>query len=159
VRDPERASFALRGLWGAAVERMDLADPRSVVTFADRVVSTGRHVSILVNSAGTRATPETRDAEGHEMPFATNHLGHFRLTRGLWPAFVSAQGARVLSVSSRGHQIAGVDFEDIDFRGGPYDKRVAYGQSEMANALLQWRSTAGDVVTASRPSLFIQARS
>jgi NAD(P)-dependent dehydrogenase (short-subunit alcohol dehydrogenase family) len=114
---------------------MDLADPQSVANFADRVVSAGQSVSILVNSAGIMATPETRDAEGHEAQFATNHLGHFRLTLGLWPALVAAGGARVVSVSSRGHQIAGVDFEDIDFRVRPYDKWVAYGQSKTANAL------------------------
>lgn len=135
ARSPERARTALRGLAGATVELMDLADPKSVANFADRVVSAGQSVSILVNSAGIMATPETRDAEGHEAQFATNHLGHFRLTLGLWPALVAAGGARVVSVSSRGHQIAGVDFEDIDFRVRPYDKWVAYGQSKTANAL------------------------
>lgn len=135
ARNPERARTALGGLAGATVEPMDLADPRSVATFAARVVSAGQPVSILVNSAGIMATPETRDAEGHEAQFATNHLGHFRLTLGLWPSLVAARGARVVSVSSRGHQIAGIDFEDIDFRIRAYDKWVAYGQSKTANAL------------------------
>ncbi|WP_102958183.1 oxidoreductase [Mangrovicella endophytica] len=135
ARNPERASTALRELVGATVEHMDLADPHSVAAFAGRVVSVGRPVSILVSSAGIMATPETRDADGHEAQFATNHLGHFRLTLGLWPALVAARGARVVSVSSRGHQIAGVDFEDIDFRVRRYDKWLAYGQSKTANAL------------------------
>jgi len=116
ARSPERARTALRGLAGATVELMDLADPKSVANFADRVVSADQRVSILINSAGIMATLETRDAEGHEAQFATNHLGHFRLTLGLWPALVAAGDARVVSVSSRGHQLAGVDFEDIDFR-------------------------------------------
>jgi NAD(P)-dependent dehydrogenase (short-subunit alcohol dehydrogenase family) len=114
---------------------MDLTDSQSVAAFAGRVVSAGRPVSILVNSAGIMATPETRDADGHEAQFATNYLGHFRLTLGLWPSLVAAKGARVVSVSSRGHQIAGIDFEDIDFRGRAYDKWIAYGQSKTANAL------------------------
>jgi NAD(P)-dependent dehydrogenase (short-subunit alcohol dehydrogenase family) len=135
ARSPERARCALRGLVGATVEHMDLADPQSVAAFAGWVVSAGGPVSILVNSAGIMATPETRDADGHEAQFATNHLGHFRLTLGLWPALVAAKGARVVSVSSRGHQIAGIDFEDIDFRVRPYDKWLAYGQSKTANAL------------------------
>ena len=135
ARSPERASTALRALAGATVELMDLADPHSVAAFAGRVVTAGRPVSILVNSAGIMATPETRDADGHEAQFATNHLGHFRLTLGLWPALLAAHGARVVSVSSRGHQIAGVDFEDMDFRVRPYDKWIAYGQSKTANAL------------------------
>ncbi|WP_061935206.1 oxidoreductase [Aureimonas sp. AU22] len=136
ARNPERARAALLGLASTTVELMDLADPQSVAAFAGRVVSAGRPVSILVNSAGIMATPETRDADGHEAQFATNHLGHFRLTLGLWPALVAAKGARVVSVSSRGHQIAGVDFEDIDFRVRPHDKWLAYGQSKTANALL-----------------------
>lgn len=135
ARHPERARTALRGLAGAVVEPMELSDPQSVASLADRVVSADRPVSILINSAGIMATPETRDAEGHEAQFATNHLGHFRLTLGLWPALVAAGGARVVSVSSRGHQIAGVDFDDIDFRVRSYDKWVAYGQSKTANAL------------------------
>jgi len=135
ARNPERARKALGGLAGATVDAMDLADPQSVAAFAAHVVSAGQPVSILVNSAGIMATPETRDADGHEAQFATNHLGHFRLTLGLWPALVAAGGARVVSVSSRGHQISGIDFEDIDFRVRPYDKWVAYGQSKTANAL------------------------
>ena len=135
ARNPERARTALRGLAGATVEPMDLVDPQSVATFAARVVSAGQPVSILVNSAGIMATPEMRDAEGHEAQFATNHLGHFRLTLGLWPSLVAAGDARVVSVSSRGHQIAGIVFEDIDFRVRAYDKWVAYGQSKTANAL------------------------
>lgn len=71
---------------------------------------------------------------GHEGQFATNHLGHYRLTCGLWP-LLRAEGGRVVSVSSRGHQIAGIDFDDVDFRRRPYDKWIAYGQSKTANAL------------------------
>ncbi|SKA34557.1 oxidoreductase [Consotaella salsifontis] len=135
ARSPERAKTALQGLVGASVESIDLADPRSIAAFTDRIVRTGQPVSLLVNSAGIMATPEMRDADGHEAQFATNHLGHFRLTLGLWPALAAGGGARVVSVSSRGHQIAGIDFEDIDFRARPYDKWVAYGQSKTANAL------------------------
>lgn len=135
ARSPERAKAALHGLSGATVEPMDLGEPGSVASFAERVRSAGRPVSILVNSAGIMATPEMRDAQRHEAQFSTNHLGHFRLTLGLWPALEAANGARVVSVSSRGHQIAGIDFEDIDFQRRPYDKWVAYGQSKTANAL------------------------
>lgn len=77
---------------------------------------------------------------GHEAQFATNHLGHFRLTCALWPALVHARGARVVAVSSRGHQIAGIDFSDVDFRQRTYDKWIAYGQSKTANALFATRT-------------------
>ena len=112
---------------------MDLADAASIAAFAETLA--GQPVSILINSAGVMAMPLTRDAAGHEVQFATNHLGHFRLTCALWPSLVSAKGARVVAVSSRGHQIAGIDFDDLDFERRAYDKWVAYGQSKTANAL------------------------
>jgi NAD(P)-dependent dehydrogenase (short-subunit alcohol dehydrogenase family) len=55
--------------------------------------------------------------------------------KALWPALAKSQGARVISVSSRGHQLAGVDFNDIDFSNRPYDRWIAYGQSKTANVL------------------------
>ena len=92
-------------------------------------------ISVLVNSAGIMATPFVRDQAGHKSQFATNHLGRFRLVAGLWPALVKAGNARVVSVSSRGHQIGTVDFDDIDFKARPYEKWQAYGQAKTANAL------------------------
>lgn len=133
ARDRVRAEAALTGVQGVAVEDMDLSVPASIAAFASRMHNQGTPVSILVNSAGVMATPLFRDGDGHEGQFATNHLGHYRLTCALWPLL--AEGARVISVSSRGHQIAGIDFDDIDFARRPYDKWVAYGQSKTANAL------------------------
>ncbi|WP_037448247.1 oxidoreductase [Skermanella stibiiresistens] len=135
VRDASKASAALAGIKRVELEALELADAASVAAFGQRVVTSGRPISILINSAGIMATPLMRDAEGHEAQFATNHLGHFRLTAALWPALKAAGGARVVSVSSRGHQIAGVDFNDFDFKSRPYDKWTAYGQSKTANAL------------------------
>lgn len=134
ARDTKRAQTALNGLRGVEIETMDLINPASVEAFGERMREQGAPVHMLINSAGVMASPLSRDASGHESQFATNHLGHFRLTRALWP-LLTAQGARVVAVSSRGHQIAGVDFEDIDFQHRPYDKWVAYGQSKTANAL------------------------
>lgn len=135
ARDPERAKAALEGIARVQVDQMDLTDASSIADFGQRVTSSGMAVDTLINSAGIMATPQSRDAEGHESQFATNHLGHFRLTASLWPALVRSGNSRVVSVSSRGHQIAGVDFDDIDFWTRPYDKWVAYGQSKTANAL------------------------
>lgn len=135
ARDTAKAAAALNGIERVELERLQLTDPASIAAFAERVVSSRRAVSLLINSAGVMATPLVRDADGHEGQFATNHLGHFRLALALWPALKAAGGARIVSVSSRGHQIAGVDFEDIDFRSRAYDKWVAYGQSKTANAL------------------------
>jgi NAD(P)-dependent dehydrogenase (short-subunit alcohol dehydrogenase family) len=90
---------------------------------------------VLVNNAGIMAAPLARDARGFESQLATNHLGHFQLTARLWPALARAHGARVVSLSSRGHRRAAVDFDDPHFERRPYDKWIAYGQSKTANAL------------------------
>lgn len=76
-----------------------------------------------------------RDSRGFESQLATNHLGHFQLTARLWPALKRATGARVVSLSSRGHAPAAMDFDDPHFARRPYDKWIAYGQSKTANAL------------------------
>jgi NAD(P)-dependent dehydrogenase (short-subunit alcohol dehydrogenase family) len=135
ARDTARARLALGTIDRVEVRQMDLMQPASVRAFTQRVVSDGQPVSLLINCAGIMASPLARDADGHESQFATNHLGHYRLSCGLWPAIVAAREARVISVSSRGHQIAGMDFDDIDFLRRPYDKWAAYGQSKTANAL------------------------
>ncbi|MEX3776381.1 oxidoreductase [Pseudomonas sp. MYb118] len=132
ARDPHRAREALAGIGQIEVHPMDLMQPDSIEAFARRIQ--GKLISLLINCAGIMAAPLQRDAQGHESQFATNHLGHYRLTCALWPALVAGK-ARVIAVSSRGHQIAGVDFDDIDFLQRPYDKWVAYGQSKTANAL------------------------
>ena len=135
ARDRAKAERTLAGIDNVRLEPMDLTDPASIAAFSSGIIAEGRPISIVVNSAGIMATSLAYTAEGHESQFATNHLGHFRLIAGLWPALVKASGARVVSVSSRGHQICPVDFEDIDFRKRPYDKWQAYGQAKTANAL------------------------
>lgn len=135
VRDPARASQALRPIHRAEAARLDLTSPASIGDFARRFLDSGRALHLLVNNAGVMATPLTRDARGCESQFATNHLGHFQLTVRLWPALQRAGGARVVSLSSRGHHYAGVDFEDPNFERREYDQWIAYGQSKTANAL------------------------
>ena len=80
------------------------------------------------------ASPEQRVGPGWEAQFATNHLGHFALTNLLWPALAAAEGARVVSLSSTGHKLSRIRFDDINFDAG-YDKWRAYGQAKTANAL------------------------
>ena len=151
ARDVAKAERALAGLSGVEITGMDLADRRSIQSFADAFLDRGLPLPILINSAGVMATPLFRDADGHEGQFATNHLGHFRLVKALWPALARARGARVVSVSSRGHQIAGVDFDDVDFLRRPYERWTAYGQSKTANVLFALeldRRGAGDGIRA-----------
>lgn len=139
ARDLAKAEAALAplhdGVLGTIVlDRVDLADPASVHDFGRRYVERGRALGILVNNAAIMANPLTRDADGHESQFATNHLGHFRLVATLWPALAAA-GARVVQLTSIGHRRSPVVFDDIDFTTRPYEKWAAYGQSKSANSL------------------------
>jgi NAD(P)-dependent dehydrogenase (short-subunit alcohol dehydrogenase family) len=134
ARDVDRSGMALTGI-DVEIEPMDLLDPKAVDAFAERFLTSGEPLHILVNSAGIMANPLTRDARGYESQFATNHLGHFQLAVRLWPALVRAKGARVVSVSSWGHHFSSVAFADPNFERRDYDPWTAYGQSKTANIL------------------------
>ncbi|OIK28289.1 SDR family NAD(P)-dependent oxidoreductase [Streptomyces malaysiense] len=133
ARRPRTAEQALAGLPGVEVDELDLGDLESVRGFAERFLGTGRGLDIVIDSAGIMACPETRVGDGWEAQFATNHLGHFALVNRLWPA-IAPGGARVVSVSSRGHHAAGIRWDDVHWRRG-YDKWEAYGQAKTANVL------------------------
>jgi NAD(P)-dependent dehydrogenase (short-subunit alcohol dehydrogenase family) len=124
------------------VAHLDLADRDSIDAFVGRWQGP---LDILVNNAGVMAIPELRlSPDGHEMQFATNHLGHFALVNRLWPAIAAAAsrgGARVVAVSSAGHRRSGIRWEDVQFEHG-YDKWEAYGQAKTANVLFAVRLDA-----------------
>lgn len=134
ARDLNKAKEALKGI-DVQIEELNLLDPASIDAFADRFLASNRPLHILVNSAGIMANPFTLDPRGYETQFATNHLGHFQLVKRLWPALQRANGARVVSVSSRGHRYSPVVLEDINFSNREYDRWAAYGQSKTANIL------------------------
>jgi NAD(P)-dependent dehydrogenase (short-subunit alcohol dehydrogenase family) len=133
ARRPAVAQEALAGLDGVEVDALDLADLDSVRGFAERFLASGRTVDIVINNAGVMACPETRVGPGWELQFTANHLGHFALVNRLWPA-IAPGGARVVSVSSRGHHFSGIRWDDPHWRHG-YDKWQAYGQAKTANVL------------------------
>lgn len=135
ARDRARAEEALADIEGVSVESMDLMAPDSIDAFAEKVLSSGEPLHILINNAGIMANPLTRDARGYESQFATNHLGHFQLTARLWPALKQANGARVVELTSRGHKRSKVCFSDPNFVHHMYDRWIAYGQAKTANAL------------------------
>lgn len=133
ARNTDEAKKALEGIANVTVLQLDLGDFDSVHAFAANLVTKGQHVDILINSAGIMASPEKRIGAGQwESQFATNHLGHFVLVNEMWPALTG--GSRVISVSSSGHQLSDIRWDDINFDKG-YDKWQAYGQSKTANAL------------------------
>ncbi|MGQ5634025.1 MULTISPECIES: SDR family NAD(P)-dependent oxidoreductase [unclassified Streptomyces] len=133
ARRPDVAEQALTGIPGAELDELDLADLESVRGFSERFLASGRTLDMVIDSAGIMACPETRVGPGWEMQFATNHLGHFALVNRLWPA-IAPGGARVVSVSSRGHHFSGIRWDDVHWRQG-YDKWGAYGQAKTANVL------------------------
>jgi NAD(P)-dependent dehydrogenase (short-subunit alcohol dehydrogenase family) len=148
----ERVAAMIRdstGNQGVTVGAVDLSDLSSVAAF---VRAWTGPLDILVNNAGVMAVPElTMAPNGHEMQFATNHLGHFALTVGLHAALAAAGGARVVSVSSGGHKRSPVVFDDIDYAFRDYNPFSAYGQSKTANVLFAVEATtrwAGDGITS-----------
>ena len=138
ARNPDAADIAVQeisattGNPNVRAAQLDLADLASVGKFVENWTGS---LHILVNNAGIMASPEQRTPEGHELQFATNHLGHFALTVGLREALTSAGNARVVVVSSVGHVNGPVRFEDLDFTKEPYDPWLAYAQSKTANIL------------------------
>ncbi|GII31175.1 SDR family NAD(P)-dependent oxidoreductase [Planotetraspora mira] len=147
----ERTAAAVTATTGnraLRVARLDLTDPASVAAF---VAWWQGPLHVLVNNAGVMACPEEYTAQGWESQFATNHLGHFALAKGLHPALVADGAARIVVVSSTGHQISPVVFDDPNFAFRPYDPWLAYGQSKTANVLFAVEATrrwAGDGITA-----------
>ncbi|GAB3834014.1 SDR family NAD(P)-dependent oxidoreductase [Dactylosporangium cerinum] len=133
VRDVAAGSRVAAATAGRVlVAPLDLADPGSVAAF---VAGWSGPLHALVNNAGIMAPPLLRTAQGWELQFAVNHLGHFALATGLHAALAAAGPSRVVVVSSVGHVNAGVDFDDVNFDRRPYDPWLAYGQSKTANVL------------------------
>ncbi|MGH3694946.1 MAG: oxidoreductase [Pseudonocardiaceae bacterium] len=115
------------------VRALDLADLDSVAAFAEGLLAAHHQVDILVNNAGLMAIDEARTAQGVEMQFGVNHLGHFALTARLLPLLLATPGSRIASMSSMGHRGArGLP----DPRGErPYQRWGAYLHSKLANLL------------------------
>lgn len=141
ARRPDHARKVLdeAGLGDVIVAALDLADLDAVRSFAADFLASGflgerGSLDILINNAAIMASPEQRVGPGWESQFATNHLGHFTLANLLWPALSAGDGARVVALSSTGHKLSPIRFDDINFDTG-YDKWKAYGQAKTANAL------------------------
>ncbi len=138
-----RAAADLRATTGnhaIDVRPLELADRASIAAFA---AAWDEPLQLLVNNAGVMALPERRlTPAGWELQFATNHLGHFALATGLHDALAAAGGARIVSVSSRGHLRSPVVFEDVNFAARDYEPFLAYGQSKTANVLFAVGATA-----------------
>ena len=147
VRDVGRGEQAAAGLPGSVeVRRLDLADLSSVREFA---AGWAGALDVLINNAGIMMVPFGRTADGFELQFGTNHLGHFALTNLLLPSITE----RVVTLSSGLHRSGQIVLDDLNWDRRPYSASGAYGQSKLANLLftleLQRRLTvAGSAVRA-----------
>lgn len=114
---------------------LDLGSLESIRAATSRARQRFDRIDLLINNAGVMACPFTHTADGFEMQFGTNHLGHFALTAELMPLIERGHAKRIVNLSSRGHHFAPVDFDDPNFERRPYDPWVSYGQSKTANVL------------------------
>jgi len=135
ARTPGKARAALAGLANVELAALDLMDPISIDAFASNWQAQHTALHILICNAAIMASPLERDRRGYESQFATNHLGHFQLLCRLWPALMAARGARVVMLSSVGHRITPMNFDDPNFERREYHKWLAYGQAKTANSL------------------------
>ncbi|WP_123536501.1 oxidoreductase [Halosimplex salinum] len=120
------------------VRECDLADLESVESFADEVLADYDELHVLCNNAGVMAVPRSETADGFEMQFGVNHLGHFALTAHLVERIVETPGeTRVVTHSSGAHQGGEIDFDDLHHEES-YGKWEAYGQSKLANLLFAY---------------------
>ena len=140
-RDPSRIEAAATAVAeqvpGAELETgtVDLASLDSVRAFAEWYAGAHDRLHLLINNAGVMYTPFERTAEGFEMQFGTNHVGHFLLTCLLVPQLLADPPSRVVNLSSGGHMGSDIVWDDVNYERREYDKFGAYGQSKTANIL------------------------
>lgn len=140
-RDADRGKRAREAITSevaaASVEvvQLDLADLDSVTRLADQVSGRAGGLDLLINNAGVMAVPHRQEtAQGFELQFGTNHLGHFALTMRLLPAMLQREGSRVVTVSSLNHRMGSIRLDDLQSEHG-YGPWRAYNQSKLANGL------------------------
>ena len=118
---------------GFELVELDLANLKSVRACAGRLLAQDEPFDVVIANAGVMATPFGHTADGFEMQFGTNHLGHFVLVNRI--ARLIRAGGRLINLSSAGHRFSNVDLEDPNFERTPYEPFIAYGRSKTANIL------------------------
>lgn len=139
VRDLRKGDAAVERIVGqnrnanVRVIRLDLADLSSIENFAQTIRQEYKRLDLLINNAGVMVPPYSRTADGFELQFGTNHLGHFALTSRLFALLARTAGARVVNVSSSAHKIGKIAFDDLDWSKRGYSAWGAYAMSKIAN--------------------------
>lgn len=135
ARSVDKAMPVIDHLKNAELGLLDLMDPDAINKFAKGFLASGRSLDLLIESAGVMMPTLKRDRRGNESQLSTNFLGHFQLTKALYPALKQANHARIIVMSSRAQSWNGVDFDDPNFNHRKYDAHAAYAQSKAADAL------------------------
>ena len=157
ARDTDKAELVAATIRDAqpearvAVVHLDLTSLDDIRQCADQVLGSGESLDLLINNAGVMACPLIRTENDWELQLATNHIGHFLLSGRLLPALRRSSAARIVNLSSAGHRLDSMHFEDPHFHVREYDKWAAYGQSKTANVLFSVeldRRLAGEGVRA-----------
>lgn len=139
-RDLEKAETAAKeisaesGNENIIVKKLDLADTKSVRAFSEQINKEERQINILINNAGIMMCPYSKTADGFEMQFGVNHLGHFLLTHLLLDLIKRSVPARIVNVSSKAHTMGSIQFDDLNSEKN-YSPLKAYAQSKLANIL------------------------
>jgi len=116
-------------------EKIDLADLSSIKTFAAKMIANGKAIDLLINNAGVMTPPKRMEtADGFELQFGTNHLGHFALTGQLLPLLRKSPDARVVTVSSIANRDGIINFDDLQSTTS-YNPGKAYSQAKLANLM------------------------
>lgn len=156
----EKAAAKIRSDYAAAdiaVMLLDLANLASVREFAAQFRKQYSRLDLLINNAGVMIPPYSKTADGFELQFGTNHLGHFALTGLLLDLLRNTPGSRIVNVSSGAHKAGKLDFGDLNWEKRKYVAWKAYGDSKIANLYFTYelkRKLAGadhPVVAAAHP--------
>ena len=131
---------------------LDLSSLESVKQFAEAITRKVSKLNLLINNAGVMRPPASKTAEGFELQFGVNFIGHFALTGYLYPTLKTTQGARVVTVSSNAYLRGVIDFDNLKLEKR-YDKGREYAQSKLADLFLATElqrriDTAGDSVVS-----------
>ncbi|MGU3651975.1 SDR family NAD(P)-dependent oxidoreductase [Mycolicibacterium sp. A43C] len=139
VRDTDKGKRAAAQLTGdVSVQELDLGSLASVRAAAAELRGAHERIDLLINNAGVMTPPKSTTADGFELQFGTNHLGHFALTGLLLDTLLDTPGSRIVTVSSNGHKVgAAIHFDDLQWERS-YSRIGAYAQSKLANLMFTY---------------------
>ena len=164
VRNLEKGQSALEKIKDAhpdadaRVMELDLASLDSVRRFAEKFKKEFSQLDLLINNAGVMMPPYSKTADGFELQFGTNHLGHFALTGLLLDLILKTENSRIITVSSGSHRAGKLDFDDLNWEKRKYKKFKTYGDSKIANLYFTYvlqekleRARSKTIAVASHP--------